>query len=312
MVDPYFNVNFFSWFYLFLRRVPLLLLGQYEQVYSDEIQVLVLGCFAVSASLLGVFLVLKRLTMMANALSHTMLLGIVCAFMVSFFLSNAMPSDWMILVFSLGVALCTSVAIHEITRLWHIQEDASNGIVFSAFFALGIMLLSVWSRDIHVGVELLMGNPDALHVQDIPFVVATALLTIVLCWMCTRGLTLSIFDPTFAQLIRFHPTLFIHILLLLVAVSVVSAFRAVGCIMTLTFFVVPALFARLFAHDIKKALVLSVAIGLGSVFVSVALARHVYTCYYLPVSTGALAAVLLGFSFLCVTFVRCMKSKSLS
>jgi len=300
-MDPYFSANFFSWFWVFLSRLPLLITFQYEELYSDEIQLIVMALFALSASFLGVFLLLKRLTMMANALTHTMLLGIVLAFIFS---PTQPPPEWIIIVAALSIALLTGALIQELSRVWCISEDASNAIVFSMLFALGITLLSLWSKDSHAGPELLMGNPDALQVGDIPLVTVVALLSLTTGLFFMRGLKVAIFDPTFATLSGFMPALFSHLLLAQVALTTVSAFRAVGFVMTLSFFVIPALIARRLSHNLSSMLLCSAGVALGAVMVSVALSRHLFSMLFLPVATGPLAAVLLGIIYIALLILQ--------
>jgi manganese/zinc/iron transport system permease protein len=294
-MDPYFDVSFFEWFSVFASRIFFLTGGQ---LFPDEIQLIVMGLFAVSASFLGVLLVLKRLTMMANALSHTMLLGIVLALMVSVRHQEAVeflyPSDWVIIGVSLGIGFLTTYLTQQLASVRLIKLDASNGMVFSAMFALGVTLLSLWSRNAHAGPELLMGDPDALQRGDIPIVFFVACLTLFVGWLFLRGFSVAIFDSNFAVMSGFHPVFFHHLLLAQVALTSISAFRAVGFVMTLTFFVIPPLIARLWTPNLKSLLALSMCIGVGTVIVAVALGRHLLTVFYLPVSTGALAAVLLA------------------
>ena len=78
-VNPYFGKNFFSFLLLFAQRMGSLLTGKigFSDLASDEIQVLVLALVALASALVGTFLVLKKMTMLANSLSHTILLGIV-------------------------------------------------------------------------------------------------------------------------------------------------------------------------------------------------------------------------------------------
>jgi len=290
-MDLYFTSHFFSWFWVFISRIPVLITGQYSHLYPDEIQLFVMALFAISSSFLGVFLVLKRLTMMANAISHTMLLGIVLAFILS---PSHAPSEWLVVAAALAVALLTGVFIQELSRVWCVKEDASNGIVFSSLFALGITALSLWSRNTHAGPELLMGNPDALQERDIFLVAVVAISALFTGIIFIRGFTMAIFDPTFATVSGFMPALFSHIMLAQVALTTVSAFRAVGFVMTLSFFVIPPLIARRLTSTLVSMLFCSVGVSLFSIIISVALARHLFSTLYLPVSTGALAAVLLG------------------
>ena len=300
MIDPYFESTFFEWFsILFSRIISLRILDP----VPDEIQLFVMGLFAMSASFLGVFLVLKRITMMTNSLSHTMLLGIVIAIIIATprgdgVVGSAAPSDVVVIIASLIVGFLTGFLTQQLTAVRLIKEDASNGMVFSALFALGVTMVSLWTRNAHAGSELLMGDPDALQIRDVPLVFAMACLTLVVGIVFLRGFTVAIFEPSFAVMAGFRPSLLIHLLLIQVALTSISAFRAVGFVMTLAFFVTPPLIARLWADTLRSLLLYSVFIGVGTVTVSVALGRHLFTVYYLPVSTGALAAVLLSILYL--------------
>jgi manganese/zinc/iron transport system permease protein len=167
-------------------------------------------------------------------------------------------------------------------------------MVFSTLFALGVTLLSLWSRNSHAGPEMLMGDPDALTTGDIPMVFFVACCTFLIGLFFLRGFQVAIFDSNFALLSGFRPSLLHHLLLALVALASVSAFRAVGFVMTLAFFVIPPLMARLWTHSLRSLLLCSVGVSVVTVIVAVALGRHLLTVYYLPVSTGALAAVLLA------------------
>jgi manganese/zinc/iron transport system permease protein len=295
-MDPYFDSTFFHWFAVLLSR---LVSHSHTGLFPDEIQLLVMVPFAVSASYLGVLLVLKRLTMMTNALSHTMLLGIVLALMMTNVGGEPISdlsgeAGWAIIIASVIVGLLTAFLTQQLTRVRFIREDASNGMVFTALFALAVTILSIWSRNAHIGPELLMGNPDALQAEDIPVVWCSSLLVLIGGVVCLRGFSVAIFDPEFARMSNARPTLFIHLLLAAVAVTSISAFRAVGFVMTLSFFVLPALVAQLWTKSLRARLLCACSVGAGTVVFSVALGRHLLTAYSLPVSTGALTATMLA------------------
>ena len=295
-MDPYFDSTFFHWFSILFSR---LISHSSTGLFPDEIQLLVMVPFALSASYLGVLLVLKRLTMMTNALSHTMLLGIVLALMLTHVRGEPISdlsheAGWAIIVASVLVGLLTAAVTELLTRVRFIREDASNAMVFTAFFALAVTILSVWSRNAHIGPELLMGNPDALQTEDIPVVWGSSALALFSGIVCLRGFSVAIFDQEFARMSNGRPSLFIHLLLALVAVTSISAFRAVGFVMTLSFFVLPALVAQLWTKSLRARLFCACTVGAGTVLFSVALGRHLLTAYSLPVSTGALAATVLA------------------
>lgn len=310
--DPYFDVTFFGWFATACGR--LLSSTTKGGLCIDEVQVIVLGLFALSAGYLGVFLVAKRLTMMANALSHTMLLGVVLAVMAGYALKGAAflaVSDQALVFSALGVGLVTSVCTQHLSTVKYLHEDSSNGIVFSGFFALAITLVSLWSKNAHIGPELLMGDPDGLRSSDIPMVFLASTVALVLGGLCTRALTVSMFDREFAAVLGFRPPVFIHLLLLLVSLVSLVSFRAIGFVMTLSFFVLPALIARYLTPSLVKQLLYAPMVGLATIVFSVALSRHVLTVYALPLSTGSLSATILAGIFGCCLVTGQLRNRCL-
>ncbi len=310
-MNPYVDTHFLSWFGVFFQR---LLSGftylQHEPgtLFSDDIQAIVFALFAFNAAILGSLLYLKRLTMMANAISHTMVLGIVIAFYAfkSGFCSNGdgldpnviHPSESLLFVASTVVALVTSGLTQFLSRFRLIQEDAANAIVFSSLFALGITLVSTLTKNAHAGIELLMGNPDALHSGDIPQIAIATAISVVTIGIFFRGIFIALFDPLYGKVGGMNPSFMIMIVLMLVSITLVSSFRAVGFIMSLAFFVVPPLISKLFAPSLKKMIGLSISIGVLVALSSVALSRHLLTVHDMAVSTGALAVTVLACAYL--------------
>jgi manganese/zinc/iron transport system permease protein len=207
-----------------------------------------------------------------------------------------------------AVGLATCYIIDRLSKVQYLSKDSSNGMVFSLFFALGIAIISIYSKNAHVGPELLMGDPDALEPGDIPGIFFAALTTVVAVPFLLRGCTVAIFDPSFAAVSGFNPNMFMQFVLLLTSMASIIAFRAVGFVMTMAFFVLPPLLSRMRATSIAGMLGLSATYSLIVAFLAVGLSRHLYTVYALSVSTGAFAAVLLAVVFFvaCV-FRRCLK-----
>ena len=307
-MNPYIDCNFIEWFILFFTRLfENLICFQSLTLFSDDIQGIVFLLFSCNAALLGSFLLLKRLTMMANAISHTIVLGVVLAFYAYqngafLFLcgENAMPNhssyqpDIVLLFVSTCVALFTGFLTQILAKFRNIQEDAANSIVFSSLFALGITLVSTLTKNAHAGVELLMGNPDALHVEDISHIAISTGISCIIVVLFFRGLLVAFFDPLFAKVSGFRPFGMVFLLLALVSITLVSSFRAVGFIMSLAFFVVPPLIARLFSTSLKTMLFISISVAAVTSLVAVALSRHLLSVHNLAVSTGALAVSLLA------------------
>ena len=174
-----------------MYRIWALLTGQLSPsaIASDELQILVLTGVALSAATLGCFLVLRRMTMLANALSHTILLGIVLAyFMMSIgMISGGEPHGYRdtisiqaMMIASLTMGILTTFLSEFLTKHAGLQEDASIGIVFTSLFALGVILVTLLTRSTHIGTEVVMGNVDALTVGDLKLVFAALAMNAVL------------------------------------------------------------------------------------------------------------------------------------
>lgn len=285
-MTPYSNNDFWQFFATFGKR---LFAG--APLATDEIQVFVLSAIAISCALLGPFLVLKRMAMLANSLSHTILLGLAISFLV------AKASFGALLIGAFASALLTALFTGVLTRFFKLQEDASVGLVFTSLFSLGILAVTLLTRDTHLGVEAVMGNADALRIPDLFTAVYLLLGNAVLIGLFFWPLQFSAFDGGAAKSMGL-PCGWLHALLLfLTAATCIGAFRAVGVLLVLSFLVGPYLIARLFTHRLGMLLLLSCLIGsLASLF-GVALARHLLTAYGLALSTSGLVSVLLALAY---------------
>jgi manganese/zinc/iron transport system permease protein len=302
-VNPYFDTTFFSFFGKLFHRLFQLATGQIQgfTLATDEIQILVLMLVGVSAALVGAFLVLRKMTMLANSLSHTILLGIILAFLLGSSAQEFHEGHLNIsLMFfaALLAGLLTAIATEILTKSLQLQEDASLGLVFTTFFALGIIIVNLWTRDAHIGAEVVMGNVDALHADDIRLALVILCLNVLCIFIFYKEWQITTFDPPFAKAMGISPQFFNYFLMTLVSLTIVGAFRAVGVLMVLTFVTAPPLTARLFCSKLSHLLLLSSAIGCMGSILGVALSRHLLTVYGLALSTGGLVVILLGSFFL--------------
>src|SRR5438445_5406420 len=153
--NPYYDTNFFQFFVTALMRLIAFCSGASLSLATDELQILVLVLIAISTALVGTFLVLRKMTMLANALSHTILAGVVLAYFVhkwlhagpeSFDFSHLLPSDALLLLAALIMAFLTTFLTELLVTKMKLREDASCGIVFTFLFALGVILVTFLSR----------------------------------------------------------------------------------------------------------------------------------------------------------------------
>ncbi len=311
MANPYFNTDFFSFFGVLFLRLWGFVTGQIgiEQMVADEVQMAVLASVALSSALIGTWLVLRRMTMLANALSHTILLGIVLAFI----LTTAMQPEGTIRHFghlnleamlfaAVVTGLATTFLTQFLTTKLRLQQDASVGLVFTSLFALGIVLVTLFTRNSHVSNEAIMGNVDALSREDLQLVLVILALNCVVVGLFYKEFKLTTFDPQLAQAMGVSATLFNYLLMLQVSITSIGAFRAVGVIMVLALITGPPLTARLLTHRLSSCLWLSMALGVAASVIGVALSRHLLSVYGTPLSTaGLVVCVIAAFFVLAVS-----------
>lgn len=318
MINPYSGKNFFQALLLFFKRMVSLLFGTlpFSDLATDEIQILVLSFVAIASALVGAFLVLKKMTMLANALSHTLLLGIVIAYLLllSFLPREALSAHaislQLLFLASLATALITTLLTQSLTALFHLKEDASTGLVFTTLFALGIVLITAFTRDAHIGTEAIMGNADALHLDDLRTVFWTALVDLCLIVLLFKEWKVTTFDSGFAHSVGFSTSLFNYLLMILTAATAIASFRAVGVLLVLSFLVTPVLIARLFCQRLKYLLLFSIGVGVFVSLISVCLSRHLLTLHNLSLSTSGLTVTLLGLVY-CVSLLFKFKKTGL-
>jgi len=298
-MSPYFGRDFISFFPLFFSRLFQLLSGSlsWKDLAPDEIQVLVLSLVCISSALVGSLLILKKMTMLANSLSHTILLGIVISALL-FSSGGVLSINFEILM---AAALISGLLTTLLTQLLHkglrLQEDASIGIVFSSLFALGIVLVTLYTRNTHIGTEVVMGNADALHANDLKMAFWVALGNSLAVILFFKEWKLICFDPSLGKSLGFRPTAFNLFLMLLTSATAISAFRAVGVLLFLAFLVGPPLSARLLTSNLKRLLFVSMGIGSGCSLFAVAASRHFLTVYQMSLSTAGLTVALVAITF---------------
>lgn len=294
-MTPYWESGFFEFFKILFLRIFLFISGEPIQIAFDEVQLGTLSFVALSCGLLGPFLVLKRMTMFANSLSHTILLGIILAFLAASHLwKGELFSPLTLIIGSLAAALLTAALTEGLVRFFRLQEDASVGLVFSALFALGILLATLYTRDIHLSVEAIMGNADALQKSDLSFAAALSFLNLSVLVVFYRQLKIASFDRSYATTLGIPASVFHFLLLFLTSAVCVGAFRAVGVLLVLAFLTGPYLTARLFSFRLSRLLWLSPALGILASCIGVALSRSLLSAYDLPLSTGGIVVCVIG------------------
>lgn len=246
---------------------------------SPQIEVqLVAVVTAVACALPGTFLVLRRLSMMSDAISHAILPGIV----VGFLLTESLASP-LLIVGAAATGLLTVVLVERIEGTGLVREDAAIGLVFPVLFSLGVVLLARYASDVHLDVDaVLLGElafvpfdrfewgsydlgPRALWVMGTALLLNTAFLT-----AFYKELKLSTFDAGLAAALGFMPGLLHYALMALVSVTAVTAFDAVGSILVVALMVAPPATAYLLTDRLSRMMMLSAGLGVAYALVGYA------------------------------------------
>lgn len=229
---------------------------------------LVLLVTALAASLLGVFLVLKGQAMTTDALSHTILLGIV----IAFFMTDDLRSP-LLIIGAAVIGLITVYLIEIVTASGLMKQDAAIGIVFTALFAAAVILVSRYADDVHLDIDIvLMGQVlfaplNRIELLGISLPYALVQLTIILIinilfvLIFYKELKITSFDPVYAAAAGISTTLIYYTLMTLVSVTAVTAFDAVGSILVISFFVAPAITAYLITKRLSHMIWLTLSIA---------------------------------------------------
>jgi len=277
------------------------------QAWLDDpsVTIVLIGALVgVAASLLGTFLVLRRESMLSDAISHSVLLGIVAVYLLTGSLDGPLH-----VVGAAVAGLATVVLTDLLVRSRRVKQDAAIGLVFPALFAAAVLLINVYAREVHLDTDaVLLGEIafawlDVVRVGDL--VVARSLATMLVIAAANlafvvllyKELKLATFDPALAIALGLRPALIGYALLGLLSVTAVGAFDAVGAILFVAFVIVPPAAAYLLTDRLWRMLAYGSAIAIASSVIGYALARA------FDVSIGgSMASTTGGFLLLALAF----------
>lgn len=225
---------------------------------------------ATSCGLLGCYLILRRMAMVGDAISHAVLPGIVIAFMLSG------SRDSITMLFGAGIiGILTTFLIEFFHRKGRLQIDASIGVTFTWLFAIGVILISLFAGQVDIdqdcvlygeiayvpldiwitGAGTLMG-PRAIYISGSVLLIVTLFIT-----LGYKELFVTTFDPALATAIGISTSLWHYLLMGAVSLTTVASFESVGAILVVALLVAPASTAYLLTHNFKVMLIISAGIG---------------------------------------------------
>lgn len=260
---------------------------------------------ASGCAILGTFLILRRMAMMTDAISHAILPGLVAGY----FLAQG-PNILIGAVGATGAAIVTVTLVEALQRSRRVHGGEAMGIVFPAMFALGTVLVSRFFADVHLDTDailygniefsmfdrLIIGDHD-LGPQSLWIMSTLLIINIVFLALFYKELKLTTFDPGLAATIGFSPVLMHYGLMLVLSITTVGAFTAVGAILVVALVIVPAAAAYLLTDRLVEMIAYSAMIG----------ALSAVTGYWLAITingsvSGAIATMTGVFFFLALLF----------
>ena len=238
-----------------------------------ELEIILIAIVVASACAIpGVFLILRKMALMSDAISHAILLGIVLAF----FVIKDIQSP--ILILGASIAGILTVALTELViKTNRIKEDAAIGFIFPIFFSIGVILISKFAGDVHLDTDaVLLGEMafapfERFYIHDIAlgpkslWVMGTILLlNLTFIGLFYKELKIATFDKALSKSLGFSPLLLHYGLMFLVSITAVGAFDAVGSILVVALMITPPATAYLLTESLSKMIGLSVFIGMIS------------------------------------------------
>lgn len=228
----------------------------------------------------GCLLVVKQMGMLADSITHTVLLGIV----IAYFITKDFNSPYLIVGAGL-MGLLTVWLTETVERSKKVSADAAIGLVYPLLFSIAIILISKYGSNIHLDTDtVLLGElafapfdrwylnginmgPKSLYTGGIVLLINTLLIVVFY-----KEIKLATFDPVQAQVLNYKPIILHYGIMTMVSITAVAAFESVGSILVIALMIGPANGAYLFSKNIKTMILLSSIIGIISSVIGVKIA----------------------------------------
>lgn len=245
-----------------------------EQIFLSPFQYefmqnALLSCFCLSLGCgpVGVFLVLRRMSLMGDALSHAVLPGVALGYM---FMGLSLPA------LSLGgfvAGLLVALLAGLVSRTTLLKEDASFAGFFLIALALGVLLISLRKSSIDL-MNILFGSALAVSHETLLFMGMITTLTLSILAIIYRSLVVECFDPQFFQRVHGHGTFYHIVFLVLVVLNLVSGFQSMGTLLSLGIMMLPATAAQFWSRRIWSMGGLAILFAMGAGYVGLLVSYH--------------------------------------
>ena len=240
----------------------------------------------VVCSVLGTYIVLRGMAFFGDALAHTILPGVVVAFLLG----------WPLVIGALIMGVVTALGIGALTGKGVLKEDTAIGVVFAGFFALGVAMLSATGSYTVDLAHFLFGNLRGVDTVDLWVTLVLGGIVLLVIFLFYKEFLVITFDPVLATALRL-PTVFLrYLLFVLIAVAIVVALQVVGIALMLAILVTPAAAASLLTRRLPSMMVVAAIIGASSGVIGL------YASFYLNIASGP-AVVLVATVIFIIVFL---------
>lgn len=263
---------------------------------------------AMACALPGCFLVLRRMSMMGDAISHAVLPGLAAAFLLT-----ASRASFTMFIGAAIVGVATAVFTQWITGLGRVERGAAMGIVFTTLFAVGLILIEQAKHQLvdldpgcvlygaielapnHVAWQFQLGGASIGVPVAVVVLGSVLLFNAVVVVLAFKELRISSFDPQLATTLGINATAMHYLLMIVTAITTVAAFEAVGSIIVIAMLIVPPAAAYLLTDRMPVMIVISLVLAGGSAFLGhVAAITLPQTIGFDSASTSGMMAVTVG------------------
>ncbi|MEJ2004539.1 MAG: metal ABC transporter permease [Cyclobacteriaceae bacterium] len=238
----------------------------------EALQIIITGSLvAISCGLLGNYLILRRMAMIGDAISHAVLPGIVIAFLIT----GSRESVPMLIGAGL-IGILTTFLIEFFHKKGKLQTDASIGVTFTVLFAIGVILISAFAGKVDLDQECVLYGEIAYVPIDLwilgdgrimgprAMYISGSILVLILIFIRVgyKELYITTFDPSYAAAIGVSTTLWHYLLMGAVSLTTVASFETVGAILVVAFLIAPPATAYLLTDNFKHMLWITVVLGI--------------------------------------------------
>ncbi len=258
-------------------------LGKYQYLQNAIIAAILVG---IICGVIGCFIILRGMALMGDAISHAVLPGVAIAHFLGFSL----------IIGATITGVITAIGIGFISQNSKIKHDSAIGIMFTAAFALGIVLITA-NRGTGVDLwHILFGNVLAVSTSDVISVFYISLIILLGIFMFYKQLLISTFDPIMAKSIGLPTKLIHYVLMLTLSLVTVISLKTVGIVLVVAMLITPGATAYLLTNKLPKMILLSSVFGISSAIIGV------YLSFIYDVATGA-SIVLVASTIFILSFI---------